>query len=83
MENLASMLTLVQPDCFMAKVDIKDAYYRVPIHEGDQKLLKFHFEDVLYKFTALSNGHTARPRKFTKLLLKALKVLKPPLASHC
>ena len=74
METLASILTLVQPHCFMAKVDIKDVYYSVPIHEGDQKLLKFHFENVLYKFTALSNGHTTRPRKFTKLL-------KPPLAT--
>ena len=31
METIKSILTLVKPNCYMAKVDIKDAYYSVPI----------------------------------------------------
>ena len=58
---------------FMAKLDIKDAYYSIPINESHQKLLKFCFENKLYKFTALPNGYTEGPRKFTK-------VLKPPIS---
>ena len=59
----------------MAKIDIKDAYYSIPILEQHQKLLKFIHKNCLYKFTALPNGYTEGPRKFTK-------ALKPPLA-HC
>ena len=58
----------------MASVDIKDAYYSVPIAAEDQKFLKFMFEGQLYQFTCLPNGLFPGPRKFTKLL-------KPPLAT--
>ena len=30
---------------FMAKLDIKDAYYIIQIKEGDQKLLKLKHKD--------------------------------------
>ena len=74
METLSSILRLVTPMSYMAKIDIKDAYYSVPIKIEDQKLLKFIFDGILYQFTSLPNGYTEGPRKFTKLL-------KPPLAS--
>ena len=54
----------------MSKLDIKDAYYSIPIYEPNQKYLKFQFDRFLYKY-ALPNGYTGQ-RKFTKLL-------KPPL----
>ena len=31
MEAINSILTFVKPNCYMAKVDIKDTYYSVPI----------------------------------------------------
>ena len=74
MDTLASILRLVTSGVYMAKIDIKDAYYGVPIKLQDQKCLKFIFEQVLYQFTVLPNGYSPGPRKFTKLL-------KPPLAT--
>ena len=62
------VLNLITPNCFMAKVDIKDAYYSVPIMEEHQKYLKFWFKGELYQFTCLPNGLCSGPRKFTKLL---------------
>ena len=59
---------------FLVKLDIKDAYYSIPIEEFHQRFLKFKCEGKLYKFMVLPNGYTERPRKFTKLL-------KPPLAT--
>eukprot|EP00794_Sanderia_malayensis_P010313 gene10313-11382_t len=52
----------------MASVDLKDAYYSVPIHKDDQKYLKFLWKDTYYRFTAFPNGLALCPRKFTKLL---------------
>ena len=73
MDTINTVLSLVTPNCYMAKIDIKDAYYTVPILEGHQKYLKFKFQGRLFKFVALPNGLCSGPRKFTKLL-------KPPLA---
>lgn len=73
METIKSVLNLVTPNCYMASIDIKDAYYSIPILPEHQKLLKFSLGGKLYKFTCLPNGLCSGPRKFTK-------VLKPPLA---
>ncbi len=76
METLKSILTLITPGVFMMKLDIKDAYYSVPISEVDQKLLKFKINGVLYQFMGLPNGYTSGPRKFTKLLKPILATLR-------
>ena len=72
METISIMLCLIRPNCFMTKVDIKDAYYSIPVLEEHQKLLKFLHKNVLYKITALPNGYTEGPRKFTKALKQPL-----------
>ena len=53
MDTVSSILHLVRPKIFLVKLDIKDAYYSIPIKESHQKLLKFKFEGKLYKFLAL------------------------------
>ena len=41
METISTILHLVRPGKYMAKLDIKDAYYSVPTCEDHQSLLKF------------------------------------------
>ena len=73
MQTFQSVLSLIQPDCFMATIDLKDAYYSVKIDELDTKYLKFLLDSRLLKFVVLPNGLSPGSRKFTKLT-------KPPLA---
>eukprot|EP00794_Sanderia_malayensis_P010193 gene10193-11240_t len=73
METIRSILNLVTPHCWMASIDLKDAYYSVKIHESYQKYLKFKFEGRLFQYTTYANGLSSSPRRFTKLL-------KPPLS---
>ena len=47
MENLKSVLQLMDDNCFMASIDLKDAYYSVNIHESFRKYLKFFWEGQL------------------------------------
>ena len=75
METINLILKLVRPNCYMASVDIKDAYYSIPVSEHDQKYLKFMFDGQLYAFTCLPNGLCSGPRKFTKLLKAPLATL--------
>ena len=37
METINSILTMITPGCYMAKIDIKDAYYSIPILSEHQK----------------------------------------------
>jgi len=73
MDTIDKFLKLIRRDMFMAKVDLKDAYYSVKINKNHQKFLKFYFNGTLFMFTCLPNGLCSGPRKFTKLL-------KPPLS---
>ena len=44
MDTLSSVIKLIRPNCFMATIDLKDAYYSVPVSEKHQKYLKFHWK---------------------------------------
>ena len=64
METINSILTMITPNCYMAKPDIKDAYYSIPILEKHQKYLKYLFGGKLYQFTCFPNGLCSGPIKF-------------------
>ena len=68
MDTLEAAISMMKPGCFMASVDLKDAYYTVPIHPSHQKYLKFCFDGAFYQYTCLPNGLASAPRIFTKLL---------------
>ena len=38
---------------WLAKIDLKDAYFLVPVHPSHQKFLQFQWQDGLYKFQCL------------------------------
>ena len=67
-DNILSALKLMRPKCFMTSVDLKDAYYSVPIASEDRTFLKFEWEGNYYQYTCLPNGLTCAPRLFTKIL---------------
>lgn len=68
MDTFESVLRLVKPGCYMASVDLQDAYYSVYIAEKDQVKLRFEHNGVLYQFRALPNGISFAPRLFTKIM---------------
>lgn len=82
MENIRSALCLVKKGCWMASIDLKDAYYSVPIYSTDRKFLKFMWKGQWFQYTCLPSGLLSAPRVFTKLLkpvfstLRKQKVLK-------
>ena len=76
METIKSVVNLVTPNCYMTKIDIKDAYYSISILPEHQKFLKFSLQGKLYKFTCLPNGLCSGPGKFTKLLKPSLAELR-------
>ena len=74
MDTLETAIKLMRPGCFMTSIDLKDAYYSIPVAPECHKYLKFVWKETLYCFTCLPKGLTSSPRLFTK-------VLKPVFAS--
>jgi hypothetical protein len=52
----------------MASIDLKHAYYTIPIAEEQRKFLKFVCNEQLYEFRVLPMGLTSSPRIFTKVM---------------
>ena len=73
MESLDNVLNIIQPGVWMASVDLKDAFYTIPVHASHQKYLKFPWKDKLFKFQAMPNGYAEAMRIITK-------ILKPPFS---
>ena len=59
MGSLKSVIQLMEKDCFMALVDLRDAYYSVPMSVHSQKYLKFTWVGKLYSVysTLRMKGH--------------------------
>ena len=68
MDTFESALNLVSKNMYFCSVDIRHAYYSVPIAEEHQKYLRFRWKDNLFQFTCLPNGLCCGPRKYTKLM---------------
>lgn len=73
MEDVRTAVRLMSPNCFMGKIDLKEAYFLVPVHSQDRKFLRFYHKE-LYEFTALPFGLCSAPYIFTKLI--------QPIVSH-
>ena len=65
MDNIHTVSQLITHNCWMASIDLKDAYYSVKIEPSSQKYLKFSHNNTLYQFTVFPNGICTCPRKFT------------------
>ena len=69
MDTFHTALKLIRLGCFMPSVDLKDAYYSIPIAQEDRKpLFIFQWRGKYYQFTCLPNGLLSAPRIFTKIL---------------
>ena len=76
MENLKSAISLMSPNCCMASIDLKDAYYSVSVDKNHRKYLRFIWKNQLFQFTCFLNGLSSAPRIFTKLMKPAYSTLR-------
>ncbi|XP_072002063.1 uncharacterized protein [Engystomops pustulosus] len=81
METVSSAVVLIQPGAYMCTIDLRDAYYHVPIHQKSQKFLRFAVrspwgEEVHYQYKALPFGISSAPRTFTKIMIEVIAFLR-------
>ena len=67
METVASVLLSVREGDFLASINLKDAYFQIPVHQSSRKLLRFLSEGTVYQFKALCFGLSTAPQVFTSV----------------
>ena len=76
MEGLHTVRSLLRSGDYMMKLDLKDAYYAVPIHQDSRKYLRFQFEGTTFEFRWLPFGLSLAPRVFTRILCPVVAKLR-------
>lgn len=68
LEDIRFTLNLLSPGDYMSSLDLKNAYYLVPIYKKHRKFLRFIFKRKIYQFLCLPFGLCTSPYVFTKLM---------------
>lgn len=76
MDTFETALKLIKPHCFMASIDIKNAYYSIPMANEYRKFLRFFWDNKFFQYTCLPFGLSSAPRYFTKLLKPIFSTLR-------
>ena len=51
MDTFQTAVKLIRPGCFMASVDLRDAYYSIPVASEDRKFVMFKWQSSYFQFT--------------------------------
>nr|CAI5843424.1 unnamed protein product [Callosobruchus analis] len=76
MENHKTAIKLISPHSYLMKMNLKDAYFLVPIDPFYRKYLSFVINNTLYHFNCLPFGLNIAPLIFTKILKPAVRYLR-------
>ena len=68
MDHLETATDMMFPGAWLTSIDLKEAYYAIPLHEEDRKYICFQWENRYYEFTCLPFGLSSAPWVFTKTL---------------
>ena len=66
MEGLKQLKDLLRQNDLIVKIDLKDAYFSIPLHPATQKYVRFQWKGNLHHFLYLCFGLRPAPRIFTK-----------------
>ena len=68
MEGMYLIKDLLQENDFLIKIDLKDAYFGIPLDKTSKKYICFQWEGNLYEFLCLCFDLVPAPLIFAKLL---------------
>ena len=75
METLFSIIAALQPQEWITKIDLKDAYHHILVHVNIRKYFRLVVAGTVYQFWVLPFGLSTAPREFTKTLAPVIQLL--------
>ena len=76
MEGIQMVKDILRPGDWMTKVDLKDAYFMIPIATNQRRLLRFQWQGTTYQFNCLPFGLSSAPWVFTKTTRPIVGILR-------
>ncbi|MEL7079402.1 MAG: reverse transcriptase domain-containing protein [Cyanobacteria bacterium J06582_2] len=76
MTTVAQVRKILPKGSWAASIDLKDAYWHVPIAPKFRKFLGFRLGNISYRFKVMPFGLNIAPRMFTKLVSVIVKSLR-------
>lgn len=76
LDDYRTAIKLITKNCYLAKIDLQDAYFLLPIHKNYRKYLRFKFQNQLFEFNCLPFGLNIAPYIFTKLMKEVARHLR-------
>ena len=76
MEDAQFIKSLVNPNDYLASIDLSDAFLSIPLHHESKKFISFHFNGTTFSFNVLPFGLTSSPRIFSKVLRPVISHLR-------
>ena len=76
MEGFHMIKNILKPNDFLCKIDLKDAYFCIPIHQTHRPYLRFRWGDQVMQYRSLPFGLASGPRLFTKLMKPVVAILR-------
>ena len=76
MEGLKEVKDLLVHKDLMIKIDLKDAFFSIPLNQESQKLVRFRWRGTLFQFVAMCFGISPAPRIFTKAMKVPISILR-------
>ena len=76
MEGIHILKDILRPGDWMTKIDLKDAYFSIPVSSHDRKFLRFRWQGKMYQFNCLPFGLSSAPWIFTKATKPVVTILR-------
>ena len=67
MNTIFDVLKMTRKDMYLCSIDIREAYFHLPIFSAHKPYLRFCFGERLMEFQALPNGLSSGPKMFTEI----------------
>ena len=76
MEGIHMLKDLLRAGDWMATINLKDAYFMIPITQEDRDFLKFQWKNQMYQFNCLPFGLSSTPLVFIKTKRPVVAILR-------
>ena len=76
MESINMLKDILKRGDYMTKVDLKDAYFMVPLRDKHRNLTRFTWKGSTFQFNCLPFGLSSAPWVFTKITRPIMTVLR-------
>ena len=75
METVQSMLASVRQGDWMVSIDLKDAYFQIPVHPDSRPFLRFVTGSGVFQFRVICFGLTTAPQVFSRVMAPVSAIL--------